>query len=142
MAHYTGQDLYIRYISSGGTVVINTDYRSLTVNYNQNTADTTAGADEWVSAKPTTKAMDVSVEFISGNDATARQLRSIMLQNQEGTLEWGIEGTATGAPKEVWPVIWTSMSDNESYDAEVTHSVAFMGNGPYSSSYYFNDDTY
>lgn len=142
MAHYTGANVYILYESAGGTVTASGDQRSLDLNFSVNTADTTAGSDTWTSQLTTTRAMDGSFKFLADDSAGGGSIRQIISQNLSGTITIGYEGTASGKPKEKWPVTITGSGYAFAYDGETEVTVNFKQNGAYVESFEINGDTY
>lgn len=96
MAKLTGKNLYISYNSTA----LGDTYRSLEVTETQETADVTAGADDYRNFANTVKMIEATVEFIV-KDYSNGGSAQLALLTLGGTapLVWGAEGTATGMPK-------------------------------------------
>jgi len=103
MARYSGKDLYIEWVYPGGTVVMNTDYRTLDDGEEMQTADRTAGPDDVVTEEPLRVQPSVSMELLDNNSAAGTQIWNALAPGTRGTLTWGPWGTASGAPKRVFP---------------------------------------
>ena len=127
MPHMSGKDLVIRFIYSGGTVVVSGDQREVSWDEQQNTADTTAGDDGYESHINTTRNVNGSISLLdNGVDGSA--IYAAMTTGTRGTLEWGNEGTATGKPKYGLPVTITSGNSSMPYAGEIVRQYQWRGN--------------
>jgi hypothetical protein len=125
MGRYTGKDLYIQWAYSGGTIVLNTDYRSLTTSEETDTEDASAGADTHKSYKPTLADTTIELELLD-NTSNSSAFWGALTPQTEGTLTWGPHGTATGKPKYSVPALVNSREREFPYDGMVTITVEFQ----------------
>ena len=122
---YTGKDLYVEF---GGTD-ITTDQRSFSVSREQETADTTAGADGARSFKATVKAYSATLEMLADSSAAGTAMLAAVKEGTEGTLTWGPLGTTSGLPKSSMACIVSSVSVSLNFDDAVVYSIEFQGQG-------------
>ena len=110
MAAMTGKNLYIKF---GGTV-FNTDYRTFSAPRSIDKVDASAGADTYKTYLTTLKDGQIGISAIlQAADATTR---GTLVPGTGGSLEYGLEGTATGKQK-------------------VTYTSVFVESAPVSASY-------
>lgn len=126
----TGKDAYINWASSAGTINLATDYRSVSIKENTDTAETTAGADTHKTYLPTIKSatIDYSGLFQSGGTA----LYAALTAGVQGTLTVAPEGTATGKVSKAYPAICMGATYDTPYADVVTVNVTFQSNGAWS----------
>lgn len=122
---YTGADLFV---SFGGTN-LTTDQRAFSVTREQETADTTAGADGARSYKGTVKNYTATLEVVADSSATGTALLAAIAEGTEGTLIWGPRGTTAGYPKNSILAIVTSVGVSMNFDDAVIYSIEFQGQG-------------
>lgn len=122
---YTGKDLFV---SFGGTT-LTTDSRAFSVTREQETADTTAGADGARSVKATVKKYAASMELLADSSASGTALLAAVKEGTEGTLVWGALGTVTGKPQSSMVAIVTNTSPTINFDDAVVYSIEFTGQG-------------
>lgn len=125
MTAFAGSSLYAEWVYSGGTVVLDTDFRTFSYTPVLSLIDSTAGADSYR-------------EFIDGigegGDPTftlvmqtgATVLLTALARNTNGTLNVGVEGTASGKPKLVIPAISKGPQYDVPYDDIVTLTASFQ----------------
>ena len=125
----TGKAAYISWASSAGTINLATDYRSVSIKENTDTAETTAGADTHKTYLPTIKSatIDYSGLFPSGGTA----LYDALAAGVQGTLTVAPEGTATGVSV-AYPAISMGATFDTPYADVVTVNVTFQSNGAWS----------
>lgn len=96
MAKLTGKNLYLQF----GSTNLSGEQRTFDVTEQQETADTTAGADDYRNFANTVKMIEATAEIIMKNHAGGGSaVLAALALGTEGTLVWGAEGTATGKPK-------------------------------------------
>jgi len=127
MTEYTGSALVGSFIYSGGTVVFNTDYRSLTSAPTVGLVDASAGSDTDKTYLTTLKDGKYSLKLVAQTGGTV--LETALTEGNSGTLIIGREGTASGKPKETVPVIVMGPQFNYPYDGIVEISCDFQKNG-------------
>jgi len=128
MAEITGKDLVATWAYSGGTVNLNTDFRTLSINPNIDLAETTAGADTDKTYIPTIK--DATIEWSGLYQSAGTALVSALEAGTGGTLTVYPEGSATGKQKDVYPAIAMGAKINVPYADVVEISCTFQKNGP------------
>jgi len=122
---YTGKDLYVEF---GGTS-LTSDQRSFSVTREQETADTTAGADGARSYKATVKNFTAELEILADSSAGGTGMLGAVQEGTEGTLIWGPRGTTSGYPKNSIAAIVTSVDVSLNFDDAVVYSISFQGQG-------------
>ena len=127
MPEFTGTNLVASFIHAGGTLVLNSDYRTLTNAPVIGLVDATAGNDADKTYLTTLKDGKYSWKGLAQTGGTV--LRSALVEGTGGTLIIGEEGTATGKPKETVPVICMGGQFNFPYDNVVEISCEFQKNG-------------
>jgi hypothetical protein len=128
----TGQAAVINWIWTGGTVVLNTDFRSINTSETVDLAETTAGNDTHKTYLPTIKsgAIDYSGLYPSGTAGTA--IIAALAAGNMGTLLVYPEGTASGKLSRSYPAIVTGPKLNTPYADVVEISCSFTANGAWS----------
>ena len=125
-----GKDAVISWVWTGGTVNLATDYRSVSVKENVDTAETTAGADTHKTFLPTIKSatIDYSGLFPTGGTVLCAALAAGM----SGTLTVAPEGTASGKVSKAYPAICMGATYDTPYADVVTVNCTFQSNGAWS----------
>ena len=120
---FAGSAAYLEWVNSSGTLVLNTDFRTITYTPSMETIDATAGADAY--RQKLASFTDVSLAFDglfpSNGTATLTQLK----EGTQGTVNYGPAGTASSAPKISFPAIAGGPGINESYNDVVAVSCTF-----------------
>lgn len=125
---FGGTALYATWIWSGGTVVLNTDYRNFSYTPSVTFMDAAAGADVTPTRLQYMKDGAVNAEILMlSNMGTA--VIAAFSEGVSGTLVWGEAGTATGAPKVTLPAICEGATRNSVYNDVTTLSVSWLQNG-------------
>ena len=127
MAEFTGQNAVCSFIHAGGTLVLNTDYRTISTAPTIGLADASAGNDLDKTYLTTLKDGKYSWKGVAQTGGTV--FRSALVEGTQGTLIIGEEGTAAGKPKETVPVISMGAQFNIQYDNVVEISCEFQKNG-------------
>lgn len=130
MAKLTGKNLYLKF----GSTVLSGTQRSLEVNEEIETADATAGADDYRNYLTTVKTIGATVELVMREHADSTSpngsaIFAALVLGTEGTLEWGVEGTATGKPRKGFVARVTRFDQNLAFDDVYTISVEFSNAG-------------
>ena len=98
MAEYAGSAMYLAWVYSGGTVILDADSRNFTWAPTLNWIDATSGKDTYEVLLPSFgTGQDISVPLVAQVDGTA--LLTAIARQTAGTLVYGPEGTATGKVK-------------------------------------------
>ena len=127
MAEITGNNLVANWVYSGGTVALNTDFRTLSINPNIDLAETTAGADTDKTYIPTIK--DATIEWSGLYQSAGTALVRALEAGTNGTLTVYPEGTASGKQKDIYPAIAMGAKINVPYADVVEISCTFQKNG-------------
>lgn len=133
MAEFTGKNLYLAF---DGTAV-NADFREFSEDEEVGTVDASAGSDVARTYLTTLEDGTASLTLLLQEDGTAAtDPWQLMDKGNEGTLEWGPEGTATGKPKHTVNAIVTSRGKSVPYDDVVEMTFNFQFSGVVSDSAY------
>jgi len=128
----TGKDAVITWVWSGGTVTLNTDYRSVSMSESVGLADTTAGNDTHSTSIPTIKSASISYSGLYPSGTAGTAIIAALGAGEEGTLTIYPEGTASGNLSRVYPAIVTGPSLDTPYSDVVAISCTFASNGAWS----------
>ena len=125
-----GKDAVISWVWTGGTVNLATDYRSVSVKENVDTAETTAGADTHKTFLPTIKSASIDYSGLFPTGGTV--LYAALAAGMSGTLTVAPEGTATGKVTHAYPAISLGATYDTPYADVVTVNCTFQSNGAWS----------
>ena len=125
-----GKDAVISWVWTGGTVNLATDYRSVSVKENVDTAETTAGADTHKTFLPTIKSATIDYSGLFPTGGTA--LYAALAAGMSGTLTVAPEGTASGKVSKAYPAICMGATYDTPYADVVTVNCTFQSNGAWS----------
>lgn len=125
MARLTGKNLYVAF----NNVALWGSGRSLDVTLEQETADATAGADDYRVFAKTVKNFSASLEIVYDDAAAGTAARGALALGAVGTLLWGPEGTTAGRPKWGALVTVTNASQTLPFDDVITISTEFQNAG-------------
>jgi hypothetical protein len=134
MPEYTGSALYAAFVNAGGTLVLSTDYRSLSDDPTIGLVKASAGSDTDETYLTTLKDSKYSWRGVAQTAGTV--LVTQLIEGTQGTLIIGREGTASGKPKETVPVISMGGKFNYQYDNIVEITCDFQKNGARAFSAY------
>ena len=126
----TGKDAVISWVWTGGTINLATDYRSISVKENVDTAETTAGADTHKTFLPTIKSSTIDYSGVFPTGGTV--LYAALAAGMGGTLTVAPEGTAAGKVSHAYPAISMGATYDTPYADVVTVTCTFQGNGAWS----------
>lgn len=130
MPEFTGANMYFQWVTASGTVTLHGDERTVNLNPSVDFADSTAGSDPRKTRIPTLKDTMVSFQGVAQAGGTA--LEDLLTEGQEGTINFGPEGTATGKRKYIIGAFSGAPKYAFKY-ADVTElSIEFTGNGTFS----------
>ena len=128
MAKLTGKDLVINWLpSSGGTIALSGDFRTVSYTPSGKLANATAGSDEFESYLATTKDTKVSYKAVMQSAGTA--VEDALEANTFGTLIIQPEGTVTGKRKYTIPSFAGGGNMSWPYADTVEISCDFQGSG-------------
>ena len=134
MAEYTGKDMHISWVYSGGTVVLSSDYRTFGEAPTIGMVDASAGSDTYRTYLTTLK--DGTFEYAGVHQTAGTVLKAALAAGTYGTLIVGPEGTAVGKPKMTVPAIAMGPQMSYPYDGIVEISVTFQQNGAENNALY------
>jgi hypothetical protein len=122
MPELTGANQYIQWVTTGGTVVLSTDYRTWDVEDSQGSVDKSAGADLRRTYLPTLTDGSIASTFLhDGGTINWTRLKA----GTQGTLTWGEAGTATGMPKHTQPAFIDKSRMQSKYDDVEIWDISF-----------------
>ena len=128
----TGKNAIINWIWAGGTVVLNTDYRSLNISESVDMADTTASYDIYKTAAPTTKSASIDYSGLYPAGTAGTVLVGALAAGNKGTLQVYFEGTAAASLLRTYPSIVASSKVNVPFSDIVEISCSLTSNGAWS----------
>jgi len=126
MARYTGKDLAIAWIWTGGTTWLEGDYRNLSTSEDQESADSTAGNDTYKAYIPTVADASGEVQLLDSNLTAGTALWAAVAPANVGTMIWYPEGTATGKNTHTAAAFVSSREREFPYDDVVTMTIGFQ----------------
>ena len=127
MSEYTGKDLAIQWVYSGGTVTMSSDYRTAAYTPSVDLVDASAGNDANKTYLVALKDGKFSLTYLDQAGGTATM--AACAEGTGGTLFIGPEGTVAGKPKQTIPAIAMGAQRNYPYNEVVEISVEFQQNG-------------
>lgn len=125
---FGGTALYATWIWSGGTVVLNTDYRNFSYQPSITFMDANAGADVSPVRLPYMKDGRVTANVLMLNNM-GTAVAAAYAEGTNGTLVWGEAGTAAGSPKVTLPAICEGAGRNSAYSDVTTLALSWLQNG-------------
>lgn len=128
---YTGETLFISFKG----VVINTDFRSMSVTESVDTVDTSAGVARARSFIPTLNNAEFTIEYLEQLGAGGSAIRATLAQGSSGTLIYAPEGTATGRPRYSCIAMVTGVDRAYPYDEVISVSASLLRNGDWITHY-------
>lgn len=114
-----GKDAYIAF---GGTV-LNTNFRTISINDSMATVDQSAGDDAGITRLTTLRDANFSLDLKRPASGTVNWITFV--PGIEGTIEIGPEGTATGKPKLTVNAILQARSTAVTYNDIVIDTLTF-----------------
>lgn len=125
MAAFSGSAMYLAWIWTGGTLVLNTDFRQFDWTPTLSLIDSTAGADtfrEYIGGIG--EGGDISLSMVMQASGTATI--AALARGNVGTILYGPEGTATNKPKSTIPAISKGPAYSQPYDDIVEFKVSWQ----------------
>ena len=123
-----GKALYVGFADGAGTAALGADFTSFSYEWEQETADVSAGADAMRVFAGTIKNFSATLEALYlGAAGTATYAR--VEPGDAGTLIWGPEGSAAGKPKFSIPAIVSKVSHEQPFDEAVKYTIEFLPQG-------------
>lgn len=117
MPKITGKNLFVQWAG----VNISDTVRNFEDSVEQESADATAGADDYRNFVATVKTISATAEVVMKDWSNGgSQLRTIFTVGTEGTLLWGVEGSVTGKPKKGFVARVKSAPESLPFDDVVT----------------------
>lgn len=127
MAEFTGKDLVVKWVTTGGTFDISGDYRTLSYKPTVGLVNATAGSDTFEAYLTTVKDTQISLTAVMQAAGTANE--NMLEEGTFGTLLIGPEGTATGKRKYTVPAYSTGPNFDWKYNDTVEIKCDFQGSG-------------
>lgn len=127
MADYTGKDLYMTWVHSGGTAVLSSDFRTVSHNPTVSLANVTAGGDTDATYIARIKDATIDIGLLMQSGGTV--LKAALCEGTGGTLIISPEGTASGKAYESFPAISLGAKMSYPYAEAVEVSCSFQKNG-------------
>jgi len=128
----TGKNAVISWIWTGGTVSLNGDYRSVSINETTDLAETTAGSDTYKTHLSTIKSATIDYSGLFPTTAAGTVLVSALAAGNDGTLLVYPEGTAAGKLARSYPAISMGPKLDIKYNEVVGVTCSFTSNGAWS----------
>lgn len=125
MTVFSGSAMYLAWVYPGGTVTLHGDYRQFDWTPTLSLLDSTAGADafrEYLSGVG--EGGDIGLSCVMQGDGTA--LIGALGRGNEGTIYYGPEGTAVGAPRAIIPAISKGPAYSQPFDDITEFKVAWQ----------------
>ena len=124
MSAYAGSAMSLQWINPGGTVTLETDFRSFTWTPSLNFIDATAGADTYEELLASFgTGVEIPVAMVLQADGTA--LLAALDRQTAGTLVYGPEGTASGKVKYTIPATSSGPQFSQPFDDVVEITANF-----------------
>jgi hypothetical protein len=125
---YTGKNLVVEWKKTGSptAVVLTADGRAFEFTHEMNTADGTAGADEYEVSLPTIKRAEATMEMLMNSTAAWEAELKV---GDTGALMWYPEGKVVGKPEWGMDALVTNKSPSLPYNDVSKYSLAFKNYG-------------
>lgn len=126
---YTGIDLVVRWIYSGGTVDVTADRRTFSTSEQVDDADATAGTVTYMDHLPTFTDATATLEVLDNTTTGAAGGTAIwtaLAPRTSGTVEWSPQGTASTKPKWTAPAYIANREREMPYDDVVNITYEFQ----------------
>jgi hypothetical protein len=130
MAGVSGQNLYLLFAGN----VLDTDYRSFSQSEEMGVVDVSAGADADRTYVDALKDGTASATLVVQSDDTTTW--GYVALGTEGTLEWGVEGTASGNMRSYVTAIVIGRSKSMEYDDVAVFDVEWQFSGAVTDTTY------
>ena len=127
MPEYTGKDLKVFWIHSGGTADLSCDYRTLNYQPTIGQVEVTSACDTFNEYLMTTKDTTVTLTAVTQTGGTV--IEAALVEGTFGTLIVAPEGTAAGKRKYTIPAFSMGANTNYGFRDAVEFSVTFQGSG-------------
>lgn len=127
MTEFAGSSLYVHWVYSGGTLVLNTDSRNFSYTPNVEYIDMSAYGSASGYAATGYKNGEVAMDTLARTDGT--EIFTACAEGEAGTLIWGEAGTASNMPKVTLPALSRGVFRNAPYNDVVTYTLGFRQNG-------------
>lgn len=137
----TGQDLVVIFKTGGNEYILSGDQNSLEITYDTNEVDMTAGNDEAVYMRPTTRRLGATLTCKWTGTAGSATWGTIAL-GTAGTLVFGPAGTAAGKPKGGFPCYLKSKSFPVPYNEAIMRTATFSPQGGVYGTNIFDPDVH
>lgn len=126
MARYTGRDLVVQWIYSGGTVNITNYRRSYETSESVDDADATCGTVTYRDHLPTYTDMTSTLEWLKDDGTDGTSLWTALAPRTEGTVQWSPLGTAASKPKHYGAAYVQNRDETQPMDDVVAVTITFQ----------------
>lgn len=126
---YTGKDLYVEFVYSGGTITLSGDQRTLTVDREVDLVDVSASSEADKSYLATLKDGSAEVEILDQADTASTGYEEAIPEGTSGTLIYAPKGTASSNPKRGFGAIVNSVGVEYPYSDVVVYRIGFQKSG-------------
>jgi hypothetical protein len=120
---FAGSALYLSWVHSGGTTVLNTDFRTVSFTPTLELIDATAGADAYRQSIASFSSANFTFSGIFPSNGTA--IMQALKEGTTGTITYSPAGTATNSPKIIMPAICEGATYSQPYNDIVEISASW-----------------
>lgn len=124
---FTGKNLLVKWIHTGGTVDLSGDFRTVSLTPSIGYANATAGSDASEVYLATVK--DVKVSYSGVNPSAGTATEDALVEGTFGTLTIQPQGTATGKRKYTVPAFSSGANVTFPYNDTCEITCEFQGSG-------------
>ena len=129
MANFMGSAMYLAWVWSGGTIQLETKFRSFSWQPTTEWVDASGGSDAFeVMLAGIGRGSDIPYTRVMPDGADGTALLAAVATRTQGTLLYGPAGTVTGQPKFTIPAVSGGPMIDQPYDDIVTLTVNFRQN--------------
>ena len=128
---YTAETLYISYRG----VVVDVDFRSMSVTESVDTVDSSAGVSRARTHIQTLNNAEFTIEYLEQLTTAGSAIRAALRLGADGTLIYAPEGTAVGKPRYSCIATVTGVDRSYPYDEIVSVSANLLRNGNWIAHY-------
>lgn len=130
-----GPTMSMTWVYSGGTVVLNTDYRTCTWTPTIAYVDSSAGSDTNVGRLTALKDATAAITLVTQSGTAGTAIQASLAAGNLGTLTIKPQGTATGGRSITFPCYADGAVLDWPYSDIAVISCGFTGNGSYTDTF-------
>lgn len=135
-AEYVGSAMVAQWITSAGTVTLNTDYRSFSYNPSIEVIDATAGADTGRRRIKSFSDGQVTCSHLLQSGTAGTAVLYSLVVGTSGTIVYAPAGTASGNWKQTIPCFVVSNTFNSAYNDVTSCDTTWQQDGAASGTVY------